>query len=57
MPARQVHCLHTGKVFCEFCAKPSYRVPLPQHERRPDQATPVQVPTHPPTPVITYFIK
>ena len=29
---KRVYCLYTGKVFCEFCAKPEYKVPLPQFE-------------------------
>lgn len=28
-PPKRIYCLYTGKVFCDYCAKPSYKVPCP----------------------------
>ena len=29
-PPKRVYCLFTGKVYCDFCARESYKVSLPQ---------------------------
>jgi hypothetical protein len=42
-PPKAVYCNMTGRVYCDFCAKEEYKVPLPQFEADPSASEPVQV--------------